>query len=131
MHEENLVRRPKKRFVATTNNDHRLPVYPNLAAEMDITAPNQLWISDLTYIRLGHEFIYLTVVLDACSRRCLGWALGRRLDAILALTALKMAMCERRPTVHHSDRGIQYASGEYTSLLKQTGVAISMPLIKP
>ena len=63
-------------LVATTNSDHRLPVYPNLAADMDITAPDQLWASDLTYIRLGHEFIYLAVVLDVCSRRCLGWSLG-------------------------------------------------------
>ena len=126
MHEENLVRRPKKRFVATTNSDHGLPVYPNLAAEMDITAPDQLWVSDLTYIRLGHEFIYLAVVLDACSRRCLGWCLGRRFDAALATTALRMAPIERKPAVHHSDRGVQYASGEYTSLLQARGVQISM-----
>ena len=126
MREENLVRRPKKRFVATTNSDHRLPVYPNLAADMDVTAPDQLWVSDLTYIRLGHEFIYLAVVLDACSRRCLGWSLGRRLDAALATSALKMALTERKPDVHHSDRGVQYASGEYTDLLKQSGIAISM-----
>lgn len=126
MREENLVRRPKKRFVATTNSDHRLPVYPNLAAKMDITAPDQLWVSDLTYIRLGHEFVYLAVVLDACSRRCLGWSLGRRLDAALATTALKMALTQRKPKVHHSDRGVQYASGEYTNLLKGNGVQISM-----
>ena len=126
MREENLVRRSKKRFVATTNSDHRLPVYPNLAAEMDITMPDQLWVSDLTYIRLGHDFVYLAVVLDACSRRCLGWSLGRRLDAGLATTALKIALRERKPEVHHSDRGVQYASGEYTSLLKESGIAISM-----
>ena len=126
MREENLLRRPKKRFVATTNSDHRLPVYPNLAAEMDIAAPDQLWVSDLTYIRLGHEFIYLAVVLDACSRRCLGWSLGRRLDAALATAALKMALQDRKPAVHHSDRGVQYASGEYTNLLKDSGIAISM-----
>ncbi len=126
MREENLVRRPKKRFVATTNSDHRLPVYPNLAAEMDITAPDQLWVSDLTYIHLGHEFVYLAVVLDACSRRCLGWSLGRRLEATLATAALKMALRDRKSQVHHSDRGVQYASGEYTGLLKQSGIAISM-----
>jgi putative transposase len=72
MREENMVHLPKKRFVTTTNSDHRLPVYPNLAAKMDITAPDQLGVSDLTYIRLRHEFICLAVVLDACSRRCLG-----------------------------------------------------------
>ncbi len=126
MREDNLLCVRKKRFIATTNSDHRLPVYPNLAAEMDIAAPDQLWVSDLTYIRLGHEFIYLAVVLDACSRRCLGWALGRRLDAALATSALKMALKGRKPQVHHSDRGVQYASAEYTSLLKDSGVAISM-----
>ncbi len=106
-------------------------MYPNLAAGMDITAPDQLWVSDLTYIRLGHEFVYLAVVLDACSRRCLGWALGRRLNAALATTALKMALKSdtltgRTPQVHHSDRGVQYASAEYTSLLKCSGIQISM-----
>ena len=126
MREENLLRRPKKRFVATTNSDHRLPVYPNLAADMDIAVPDQLWVSDLTYIRLGRDFVYLAVVLDACSRRCLGWSLGRRLNAGLATTALKMALTERKPEVHHSDRGVQYASGEYTNLLKQSGIQISM-----
>ena len=126
MREENLLRRPKKRFVATTSSDHRLPVYPNLATEMDVTAPDQLWVSDLTYIRLGHEFIYLAVVLDACSRRCLGWSLGRRLEAALATSALKMALTQRKPQVHHSDRGVQYASVEYTTLLKEHGIAISM-----
>ena len=127
MREENLVRRPKKRFMATTNSDHRLPVYPNLAADTDITAPDQILASDLTYTRLGYDFVYLAVVLDACSRRCLGWPLGRRrLDAALATSALKMALRERKPTVHHSDRGVQYASGEYTSLLKENSIAISM-----
>ena len=131
MRQDNLLCLRKRRFVATTDSDHGLPVYPNLAAEMDVAAPDQLWVSDLTYIRLGHEFVYLAVVLDACSRRCLGWALGRRLDAALATTALRMALKERKPQVHHSDRGVQYASGEYTSLLKARGVTISMPPIKP
>ncbi len=131
MREDNLLCLRKKRFVATTDSDHGLPVYPNLAAERDITAPDQLWVSDLTYIRLGQEFVYLAVVLDACSRRCLGWSLGRRLDAALATSALRMALNSdplkgRKPQVHHSDRGVQYASGEYTSLLKDRGVAISM-----
>jgi len=88
MREDNLLCLRKRRFVATTDSDHGLPVYPNLAAGMDVTAPDQLWVCDLTYIRLGHEFIYLAVVLDACSRRCLGWSLGRRLDAALATSAL-------------------------------------------
>ncbi len=126
MRQDNLLCIRKKRFVATTDSDHGLPVYPNLAADMDVTAPDELWVSDLTYIRLGHEFVYLAVVLDACSRRCLGWSLGRRLDAALAVAALRMALTGRKPQVHHSDRGVQYASGEYTRLLKASGVAISM-----
>lgn len=126
MRQDNLLCLRKKHFIATTNSDHHLPVYPNLAAMMDVTAPDQLWVSDLTYIRLGHEFVYLAVVLDACSRRCLGWSLGRRLDALLATTALRMALTGRKPQVHHSDRGVQYASGEYTSLLEDSGIAISM-----
>ena len=126
MRQDSLLCLRKRRFVATTDSDHGLPVHPNLAAEMDITAPDQLWVSDLTYIRLGREFVYLAVVLDACSRRCLGWALGRRLDAALATTALRMALTERKPLVHHSDRGVQYASGEYTGLLKESGIGISM-----
>ncbi len=124
MREDNLLCLRKRRFVATTDSDHSLPVYPNLATDMDVTAPDVLWVSDLTYIRLGHEFVYLAVVLDACSRRCLGWALGRRLDTALATSALRMALKERKPLAHHSDRGVQYASGEYTSLLKDSGVAI-------
>ena len=131
MRQDNLLRSPKKRFVATTDSDHGMPVYPNLAAQMDVTAPDQLWVSDLTYIRLGHEFVYLAVVLDACSRRCLGWSLGRRLDAALATEALRMALQARKPQVHHSDRGVQYASGEHTGLLRASGVTISMPPIKP
>ena len=82
-------------------------------------------MSDLTYIRLGHEFVYLAVVLDACSRRCLGWCLGRRLDTALATTALKMALIERAPDVHHSDRGVPYLCDDYIALLKRSGFWIS------
>lgn len=117
---------PKKRFVATTISDYRLSVHPNLGAEMGLTVPEQLWVSDLTYIYLGHEFTCLTVVLNACSRRCLGWSLGHRLDAVLATSALKLALKDRKPQAHHSDRGVQYASAEYTGLLKNSSVQISM-----
>ncbi len=95
-----------------------LPVYPNLARKFTPTAINQLWIADLTYIRLRTEFVYLAVLLDAFSRRVIGWALGRTLEAELAIAALRMALIERRPSpglVHHSDRGVQYASGDYTA----------------
>jgi putative transposase len=129
MREDNLlcVRRPG--FVVTTDSRHNLPVYPNLARQTVVTAINQLWVADITYIRLQSEFVYLAVVLDAFSRRVIGWALGRTLEAELAVSALRMALSERKPPpglVHHSDRGIQYASQAYTDLLKQHQAQISM-----
>ena len=129
MREDNLLCVRRRAFVVTTDSRHRLPVYPNLTRGGKPTAINQLWIADITYIRLRTEFVYLAVVLDAFSRRVIGWALGRRLDAELALIALRMALSERKPSpglVHHSDRGVQYASGEYTELLRQHGAQISM-----
>jgi putative transposase len=104
-------------------------VYPNLAAQLEVSGRNQLWVADLTYIRLQREFAYLAVVLDAWSRRVVGWALGETLEAELTLTALRMAMDERRPQpglVHHSDRGVQYACGAYRALLAQHGLRGSM-----
>jgi putative transposase len=129
MREDNLLCVRRHGFVVTTDSRHNLPVYPNLAREMVPTAINQLWVADITYIRLRTEFVYLAVVLDAFSRRLIGWALGRTLEAELAITALRMALLERQPPpglVHHSDRGVQYASAAYTELLKQHGVTISM-----
>ena len=129
MREDNLLCVRRSRFVVTTDSRHLLPVYPNLAREMTPTAINQLWIADITYIRLRTEFVYLAMVLDALSRRVIGWALGRTLEAGLAVTALRLALVERQPApglVHHSDRGVQYASQEYTDLLKQHQVQISM-----
>jgi transposase InsO family protein len=115
--------------VVTTDSRHNLRVYPNLAREMTPSAINQLWVADITYIRLRTEFVYLAVVLDAFSRRVIGWALGRTLEAELAIVALRMALIERRPPpdlVHHSDRGVQYASHVYTELLMQHQATISM-----
>jgi putative transposase len=129
MREDNLLCVRQRAFVATTDSRHNLPVYPNLAGAMKPAAINQLWIADITYIRLRTEFIYLAVVLDAFSRRVSGWALGRTLEAELAVTALRMALLERQPApglVHHSDRGVQYASHDYTGMLKQHQVIISM-----
>ena len=129
MREDNLLCVRQRAFVTTTDSRHSLPVYPNLAKGMMPMAVNQLWIADITYIRLRTEFIYLAVVLDAFSRRVIGWALGRTLEAELAVTALRMACMERQPApglVHHSDRGVQYASHDYTGLLKQHGTIISM-----
>ena len=129
MREDNLLCLRRRKFVSTTESAHPLPVYPNLAREMAITDVNQLWVADITYIRLRAEFVYLAVILDACSRRVIGWALGRTLDDELTLEALQRALEQRRPApglVHHSDRGVQYASRDYTALLQAHGITISM-----
>lgn len=129
MREDNLLCVRGHAFTVTTDSRHNLPVYPNLAREIAPTAINQLWIADITYIRLRTEFVYLAVVLDRFSRRVVGWALGRTLEAELAVAALRMALVERAPSpglVHHSDRGVQYASHAYTDMLKQHHVTISM-----
>lgn len=129
MREDNLLCVRRRAFVVTTDSRHNLPVYPNLAPAIKPIAINQLWVADITYIRLRTEFVYLAVVLDAFSRRVIGWALGRSLEAELAVTALRMALIERQPSpglVHHSDRGVQYASTDYTEMLKQRHATISM-----
>lgn len=129
MREDNLLCVRRRAFVATTDSRHNLRIYPNLAREITPAAINQLWVADITYIRLRTEFVYLAVVLDAFSRRVIGWALGRTLEAELAITALRMALLERQPSpglIHHSDRGVQYASHAYTEILKQQGAIVSM-----
>ena len=129
MRQDNLLCVRRRAFAMTTDSRHNLPVYPNLARGLRVEAMNQLWIADITYIRLRTEFVYLAVVLDAFSRRVIGWALGRTLEAKLAVAALRMAMDQRKPAaglVHHSDRGVQYASEEYTAVLKEHQVEISM-----
>ena len=106
-----------------------LPVYPNLAEAMVLTGINQLWRADITYIRLAEEFVYLAVILDAYSRRVIGWALDRTLQDSLTITALEMALAQRGAPaglVHHSDRGVQYASHDYTRILQEHGIRISM-----
>ena len=129
MREDNLLCVRKRKFVVTTDAAHGLKVYPNLAGSMILTGVDQLWIADITYIRLEEEFVYLAVILDAYSRRVIGWHLSDGLDDSLTQTALRMALGQRvvRPgLVHHSDRGAQYASGDYTDLLKANGIDISM-----
>lgn len=129
MRQDNLLCLRHRSFVLTTDSRHDLPVYPNLARHITPGRINQLWVADLTYIRLRTEFVYLAVLLDAFSRRVIGWALGRTLEAGLALSALAMALRQRQPApglVHHSDRGVQYASGDYADLLKQHKIQISM-----
>jgi len=129
MREDNLLCLRRRKFVVTTDSDHSRKVYPNLVEQMALTGINQLWVADITYIRLEMEFVYLAVVIDAFSRRVIGWALARTVEDDLTLTALRMALEGRRPSpglVHHSDRGSQYASGDYTDLLKAHGCQISM-----
>jgi len=129
MREDNLLCLRKKRFVVTTDFDHNLPVYPNLASDLEPNSTDELWVADLTYVRLRREFVYLAVVLDAFSRRCIGWALGRSLEASLTITALWQALESRSAgpgLVHHSDRGVQYASRDYIQLLKEHDIEISM-----
>ena len=129
MRHDNLLCLRRKSFVVTTDSRHSLRVYPNLAGAITPVSVNQLWRADITYIRLRAEFVYLAVVLDAYSRRVIGWALGRTLEAELAVSALTMALRQRRPApglVHHSDRGVQYACGEYIKRLEQNGITISM-----
>jgi len=129
MREDNLLCVRKRKFVVTTDSKHGLKVYPNLAGGMELNRINQLWVADITYIRLEMEFVYLAVVIDAFSRRVIGWALDRSMEAELPLAALRMALEGRRPAsglVHHSDRGSQYACHDYTDLLKTQGCRISM-----
>ncbi len=129
MREDNLLCLRHRRFLATTDADHGFPVYPNLVPNLTLTGINQLWVADITYVRLPREFIYLAVILDVFSRRCVGWALGRHLDATLTVAALQHALAERAVgtgLVHHSDRGVQYASHAYTRLLDDRGISISM-----
>ena len=129
MHEDNLLAQRKRKFVRTTDSAHDFVVYPNLAKNLVLNDVNQLWVADITYVRLGEEFVYLAVVLDAYSRRVIGWALGRNLEARLALAALDRAIAARQPhpgLVHHSDRGTQYASDKYVKRLEGIGATLSM-----
>ena len=129
MQEDNLLAIRTRKFVPTTDSRHSFEVYLNLAKRMELTAPNQLWVADLTYVRVQQEFVYLAVVLDAFSRRAVGWALNRSLRSTVAVDALQQAIDQRKPLpglVHHSDRGVQYASEDYLNLLRKHGATCSM-----
>jgi putative transposase len=131
MREDNLLCLKTRAFVPpTTDSRHGWRVYPNLAWRLEPTAPNQLWVADITYVRLDEEFAYLAIVLDAWSRRAVGWALASHLQASLALAALEMALATREVVpgglVHHSDRGVQYACGDYIARLAASGIQPSM-----
>jgi putative transposase len=129
MREDNLLAVQPRQFVVTTDSNHKLEIYLNLARRMKLTGIDQLWVADITYIRLRAEFVYLAVILDGFSRKVVGWALERRITSQLAIAALQQAIAERRPPpglVHHSDRGIQYASGEYVAVLNKQQMIPSM-----
>jgi transposase InsO family protein len=127
--QDNLFAVRRRKFVVTTDSEHDFLIYPNLAQYLVVNATNQLWVADITYVRLGSEFVYFAVVLDAFSRRVLGWALDRSLQTRLPLLALDRALAARPPArglVHHSDRGSQYASNDYVARLEQHHITISM-----
>ena len=129
MREDNLLAMQPKAFVVTTDSSHELEVYLNLASRMKLTGVDQLWVADITYIRLQAEFVYLAVILDAFSRKVVGWALDRTLASRLAIAALEQAITKRQPppgVVHHSDRGVQYACEEYVAILEKQRMIPSM-----
>jgi putative transposase len=129
LREDNLLCLRQRAFVRTTDSRHNLMVYPNLTRELELSNINQLWVADITYIRLLREFIYLAVLLDAFSRRCIGWAISRHIDTQLTLAALQMALNTRTihaGLIHHSDRGVQYAATDYVTVLHEHKVKISM-----
>jgi transposase InsO family protein len=129
MREESLLCHLKRRFVPTTDSQHGYRRYPNLIKELVVDRPDMVWSADITYIRLPSAFVYLATLLDSCSRRCVGWELSRSIDTSLTLAALERALWMRRPLpglIHHSDQGVQYASGEYVQRLEEAGIQISM-----
>ena len=132
MHAENLLCRQKRQFKPiTTQSNHGMAIYPNLVKDLVITRPNQVWVADITYIHLPREFVYLAVILDLFSRKCIGWELSRNIDAELTLDALNMAIAARKhiglsDLIHHSDRGVQYAAKLSVDRLNELGIRISM-----
>jgi putative transposase len=129
MRREGLLRPAKHRKSRTTNSDHPYPRFPNRVKELEITHPEQVWVCDITYIRLGQGFVYLAIVLDVFTRIIRGWHLSKLLDQELSLTALRMALIDREPEIHHSDQGVHYAAHAYVDLLKAHQVRISMAAV--
>jgi transposase InsO family protein len=129
MRESDLLCRIKRRWISTTDSRHGLPVYPNLLKGRKANCLDQVWLTDITYIRIKYGFVYLAAILDGCSRKVIGYAISDRLDTALAMAALRMAIEKRKPdagVIHHSDQGVQYASNEYIDELKRHGFQISM-----
>lgn len=132
MREESLLCQLKRRFVPTTDSAHSFRRYPNLTKGIEVDGLDQVWIADITYVRLPTTFCYLAAILDAYSRRCVGWHLSPFIDSRLTLSALEMALTTRRPEpglIHHSDQGVQYASSEYVTRLEEAGAFISMAAV--
>jgi len=129
MHELNLQGTPPPRRPRTTNSNHSFPRYPNLVQTLEITRPNQVWVADITYIRLRHEFVYLAVLMDVFTRCLRGWHLSRNLDQGLTLAALERALVVAVPKVHHSDQGVQYAATAYVERLQKLNVTLSMATV--
>jgi len=131
MREDNLLCLKKKFKPVTTDSSHGLPVYPNLLKNVQISAPNQVWASDITYVQLMHEHIYLAVIIDLYSRKCIGWDLSRNIGRQLTMNALEQALKNQleestQGLIHHSDQGVQYASGDYVDCLREHSIQISM-----
>jgi len=129
MRQRGLLRKTKRRWIKTTDSHHSRRIYPNLTENLVVTAPNQVWASDITYIGIRNGFVYLAVILDLFARRAIGYAIARNIDTALCLAALSMAIVHRQPpkgVIHHSDRGVQYASHDYVEALLQYGFLISM-----
>jgi putative transposase len=129
MRENDLNPKRKRRYVATTDSNHDSPIYPNVAKNFEVHGPNQLWVGDITYVAINTGFVYLAVILDAWSRKVVGYGLGRNIDARLTTAALNAAIKARRPMpgcVFHTDRGAQYAASRHRRILKQHGLVGSM-----
>lgn len=129
MRENNLNPRQRRRYVATTDSDHDHPIFPNLAKKLVPDGANQLWVADITYVAIAVGFVYVAIILDAWSRKVVGYAISRSIDARLAIAALKTAIARRQPPrgcIHHSDRGSQYAAEPYRKILARHGLAGSM-----
>ena len=129
MAEKELLRPVKRRKRRTTDSQHPYPRYLNLVKELEITHPDQVWVSDITYIRLNQEYVYLAIIMDVFTRSIRGWCLSRTLDQELTLMALRAALETQSPEIHHSDQGVQYAAYAYTDLLKIHGIQISMAAV--
>jgi transposase InsO family protein len=129
MREKGLVAKKTRRFIKTTDSNHPYPIYPNLIKDRTVTDINQVWVADITYIRIATAFVYLAVILDLFSRKAIGYAISRSIDTALSLEALRMAIRNRNPpsgVIHHSDQGVQYAAHDYIDELKSHGLLISM-----